>query len=51
MTLIELIGITIFWLMILMCHKAYKDNVIKFQRTKILYLEDRLWKKEGKPKR
>lgn len=46
LTVIELLIINIFWLMILLCWKAYKDNVIKYQKTKILYLEDRLWKKE-----
>ena len=50
LSLVELISINIFWLFILLCWKAYKDNIIKYQRNKIIYLEDRIWKKEGKPR-
>ena len=38
----EVLLVNIFWLLIILCWKAYKDNIIKQYNNRIVYLEDRL---------
>ena len=40
--MLEILIISLVWLFILLAWKSYKDNVIKYHKKRVSYLEERL---------
>ena len=48
LSLVELLVINTFWICIVLCRKASRDNIVNYFKKKTVFLEDILWQVKGR---